>query len=92
MSTPVGNYQPTMETVLGKLDRPGALFTGEEVEVMVTALEALTAESAKQAREITQLRDALEHIASPSELSGYGWWTKTARVALAKTAQGGRNG
>jgi hypothetical protein len=49
--TPEGqNYQPIIETVLDKLNRPGALFARDEMEVMVKALESLTARFTEQAQ------------------------------------------
>lgn len=33
------NYIPTLETVLAKLERPGAFFTAEEVRIALAARE-----------------------------------------------------
>jgi hypothetical protein len=66
MTTPTPeeqNYQPTVETILGKLARPGALFAHDEMGVMVRAIEALTAAHAAQARA------HVEHLALCAEAS-----------------------
>lgn len=37
-----GNYTPTLETVLAKLERPGAFFTADEVRIALAAREGQT--------------------------------------------------